>query len=82
MDEKQIKKLQALDDASLREAARAAAQAAGIDARQSERIAKHPEKLRQKLETVTQEELRAMLQSVTPQQLGAIEQALREIDRG
>ena len=76
MDEKQIKKLQALDDASLREAARTVAQAAGIDARHSERIAK------QRLETVTQEELRAMLQSVTPQQLGAIEQALREIDRG
>ena len=82
MDEKELKKLQGLDDATLQEAARAIARAAGISVRQSEQIAKHPERLRQKLETVTQEELRPMLQSVSPQQLGAIEQVLREIDRG
>ncbi len=62
----------ALDNEQLKQAVHDLAVAGGVDARQAERLARDPDKLRKKLASVTEQDIARMLSSLSKEQLAVL----------
>lgn len=77
-DPKMLSEILGQSDETLRAAARAAAEAAGMSRLQTEMIARDAGAIRKKLSSVSEEEFGKFLSRITPEQLAALGEQIKK----